>query len=108
YARVAADSGGRRRERIGIVLGAASLIELFDEKYYTALPGGILESFGRLFKNDLKVFVYPLRPHEQDKMTTAENLEVAPELRKLYGYLADRGSFVQLDNFDPVCLSIFS
>ena len=41
-------------------------------------------------------------------MTTVENLEVAPELRKLYGYLADRGSFVQLDNYKPDCLSIFS
>lgn len=33
---------------------------------------------------------------------------VAPELRKLYGYLADRGSFVSLDNFKPEFLSIFS
>jgi hypothetical protein len=108
YYRLAAYISWRTKERVGIVMGAASLIELFDEKYYTALPGGILESFGRLFKNDLKVFVYPLRPHEQDKMTTLENLEVAPELRKLYGYLADRGSFVQLDNYNPDYLSIFS
>ena len=41
-------------------------------------------------------------------MTTVDNLEVAPELRKLYGYLADRGSFVQLDNFNPEYLPIFS
>ena len=108
YYRLAAYLAWRTKERVGIVMGAASLIELFDEKYYTALPGGILESFGRLFKNDLKVFVYPLRPSEQAKMTTVENLEVAPELRKLYGYLADRGSFMQLDNFKPECLTIFS
>ena len=38
-----------------------SLREIFDEKYYTDLEGGILESFGRLFKNDLKLYVYPLR-----------------------------------------------
>jgi hypothetical protein len=89
-------------------MGAASLIELFDEKYYTALPGGILENFGRLFKNDLKVFVYPLREHQTDEMTTVENLQVAPELRKLHGYLTDRGSFIQLDNFNPDYLHIFS
>jgi hypothetical protein len=108
YYRLAAYIAWRTKERVGIVMGAASLIELFDEKYYTQLPGGILESFGRLFKNDLKVFVYPLRAHETEQMTTVENLEVAPELRKLYGYLADRGSFVQLDNFRPEYLSIFS
>ncbi len=108
YYRLAAYLAWRTKERVGIVMGAASLIELFDEKYYTALPGGILESFGRLFKNELKVFVYPLRPSESAPMTTVETLEVAPELRKLYGYLADRGSFMQLDNIKPEYLHIFS
>ena len=41
-------------------MGAASLLELFDEKYYADLPGGILETFGRLFKNDLRLYIYPL------------------------------------------------
>jgi hypothetical protein len=108
YYRLAAYLAWRTKERIGIVMGAASLIELFDEKYYTQLPGGILESFGRLFKNELKVFVYPLRQHESEVLTTVENLEVAPELRKLYGYLAERGSFAQLDNFNAQYLHIFS
>ena len=108
YYRLAAYLAWRTKERVGIVMGAASLIELFDEKYYTQLPGGILESFGRLFKNDLKVFVYPLRSPDAATMTTVENLQVAPELRKLYGYLAERGSFMQLDNFKPEYLSIFS
>ena len=108
YYRLAAYLAWRTKERVGVVMGAASLIELFDEKYYTALPGGILESFGRLFKNELKVFVYPLRPSESAPMTTVETLEVAPELRKLYGYLADRGSFMQLDNIKPEYLHIFS
>ena len=108
YYRLAAYLAWRTKERVGVVMGAASLIELFDEKYYTALPGGILESFGRLFKNELKVFVYPLRPSESAPMTTVETLEVAPELRKLYGYLADRGSFMQLDNIKSEYLHIFS
>ena len=108
YYRLAAYLAWRTKEHVGIVMGAASLIELFDEKYYTQLPGGILESFGRLFKNELKVFVYPLRPHENADLTTVENLQVAPELRKLYGYLTDRRSFVQLDNFKPEYLPIFS
>ncbi|MDQ3620927.1 MAG: TonB-dependent receptor, partial [Verrucomicrobiota bacterium] len=108
YYRLAAYLAWRTKERIGIVMGAASLIELFDEKYYTHLPGGILESFGRLFKNELRLFIYPLRQQEQDGLKTVENIEVAPELRKLYGYLADRGSFVHLDNFNPDFLKIFS
>jgi len=108
YYRLAAYLSWRTKERIGIVLGAPSLIELFDEKYYTQLPGGILESFGRLFKNDLKLYVYPLRQALTNELVTIHNVEVAPELKKLYGYLADRGSFVALDNFNPAFLSIFS
>lgn len=108
YYRLAGYLAWHTRERIGIVMGAASLIELFDEKYYTALPGGILESFGRLFKNDLKVFVYPLQDPATKKLTTVENLDVSPELKPLYQYLAGRGSFVPLDNYKPEYLGIFS
>ncbi|RYD49754.1 MAG: TonB-dependent receptor, partial [Verrucomicrobiaceae bacterium] len=108
YYRLAAYLAWRTKERIGIVMGAPSLIELFEEKYYTQLPGGILESFGRLFKNNLKLYVYPLMNPTSGQLTTIENLPVAPELEKLYGYLADRGSFVALDNFNPDYLSIYS
>ncbi|WP_035610482.1 hypothetical protein [Haloferula sp. BvORR071] len=108
YYRLAAYISWRTKERIGIVMGVPSLTELFDEKYYTQLPGGILESFGRLFKYNLKLYVYPLKDATTGTLTTVDNHEVAPELKKLYGYLADRGSFVALDNFKPEYLHIFS
>ncbi len=108
YYRLAAYLAWRTKEPLGIVLGVPSLVELFDEKYYTQLPGGILESFGRLFKNDLKIYVYPLRPKQDAVMQTVSNIEVDKELRPLYEYLSGRGSFVQLDNFKPEYLSIFS
>jgi hypothetical protein len=95
-------------ERVGFVMGLPSLADLFNEKYYVDLPGGILESFGRLFKNDLKLFVYPLRKHQSDQLETISTLEVGGPLSKLYQYLADRGSFVHLDNFNPEYLHIFS
>src|ERR1700709_1447800 len=99
YYRLAAYLARHTSERIGIVMGVPSLSELFNEKYYTQLPGGILESFGRLFKNDLKLFVYPLKPDEKSPLQTVDNLEVSPELKPLYLYLHHRGSFVTLDNY---------
>lgn len=108
YYRLAAYLQTFTQERVGIVMGVPSLVELFDEKYYVDLPGGILESFGRLFKNNLKLFVYPLRKHEQEQLSTIENIEVTGPLSKLYGYLAERGSFVNLDNYNPDYLHIFS
>jgi hypothetical protein len=93
---------------IAITLGAASLLSLFDERYYQDLDGGILESFGRLFKNDLKLYVYPHLDPASQKLSTVANLEVAPELQKLYGHLVDRGCILQLHDYDPSCLKIFS
>jgi hypothetical protein len=108
YYRLAAYLGWRTKERIGIVMGVPSLVELFDEKYYTQLPGGVLESFGRLFKNDLKLYVYPYQKAPGEPQQTVNTLEVSPELTPLYEYLAGRGSFVHLDNSNPAYASIFS
>ena len=101
YYRLAAYIGERTTERIGIVMGVPSLIDLFDEKNHAQLPGGILESFGRLFKNGLKLYVYPLRPSPDDELKTVDDIKVQPELQPLYDYLAGRGSFVHLDNYWP-------
>jgi hypothetical protein len=108
FFRLAGYLGRMTKERIGLVLGASTLLEIFDEKYYGNLPGGILESFGRLFKNDLKLFVYPLQEQLSGTLSTVDTVMVSPELQKLFEYLRDRGSFVGLDNFNPEYLPIFS
>ena len=89
-----------------MVMGVPSLDRVFDEKNYANLPGGILESFGRLFKNDLKLFRLP--GAARDEVVTVDTVQVGPDLQKLYEYLLDRGSFVGLDNFKPDYLPIFS
>jgi len=89
-------------------MGAGSLCELFDDRYYSELDGGILESFGRLFKNDLKLYIYPLLDRKTGTLTTVDTLEVAPELTKLYQYLVEKGCIEQLHNFNPQDLNTFS
>jgi hypothetical protein len=108
YYRLAAYIGARTDQRIGMVMGVPSLIDLFDEANHNQLPGGILESFGRLFKNELKLYVYPVRKTADEPLITVDNVQVDPELQPLYDYLARRGSFVDLDNFTPDYLHIFS
>ena len=44
------------KARMGLAMGVNNLIDIFDEKYYRHLSGGILEAFGKLFYRDLKVF----------------------------------------------------
>lgn len=50
--------------------------ELFKEKHYADLDGGILEGFGRLLKYDLKLYVYPTLDEKTGKLITAETLQV--------------------------------
>ncbi len=108
YYRLAAYLARYSKKKIAITMGAGSLAELFDEKYYTQLDGGILESFGRLFKNDLKLYIYPLQNQQTGELTTVDNLKVSTELRKLYQYLVEKGCIEQLDNYDPKNLKVFS
>ena len=108
YYRLAAYLARYTKQKIAITMGAASLRELFDEKYYAQLDGGILESFGRLFKNDLKLYIYPLLDPATGDLTAVQNFEVAPKLRKLFEYLVDRGCIEQLNNFNEKYLLIFS
>ncbi|MCC9607206.1 TonB-dependent receptor [Blastopirellula sp. JC732] len=108
YFRLGAYLSQCTKEKIAITMGAASLKELFEEKYYTELPGGILESFGRLFKNDLKIYCYPFLDPKTGELTTADNLEIKPELAPLYSYLLGRGGINNIDNYDSECLGIFS
>ena len=93
---------------IGIAMGVPSLRDIFDEKYYADLEGGILESFGRLFKNELKLYVYPLQDPATGSVITAGNLRVAPNLRHLYTYLLENHSIQSLRDYNADYLPIFS
>lgn len=108
YHRLAAYLFRYTKQKIGIVMGLPSLREIFDEKYYTDLEGGILESFGRLFKNELKLYVYPYRDPATGSIITAGNLLVEPHLRHLYGYLIENHFIQGLREYRPDYLPIFS
>jgi hypothetical protein len=93
---------------IGLAMGATNLRDIFDEATYAALDGGILESFGRLFKNNLKLFVYPFMEPRTKRLLTVDTLDVPPPLRQLYGYLIERGCIVQLNDVNHAYLDIHS
>src|SRR6266849_3283197 len=93
---------------IAVAMGVANLLDLFSEKYYTELEGGILEACGKLFTKDLRLYVYPLRDHVTGLLRTVENLEIPGTLNHLFRHLVERGRIKQLDNVDESVLHIFS
>lgn len=96
------------REKVGIVMGIPTLQEVFQEKYYTDLDGGILESFGRLFKNDLKLYVLPYKDAANNSIIDARNLRVEDHLQHLYSHLMENRYIEPLRGFNEANLSIFT
>jgi hypothetical protein len=96
------------KARIGLAMGVASFIQIFDEKYYRNLSGGILEAFGKLFFKDLKVYLYPFKNSKTDEIVTSENLKVHPRMQELYKFFKYNGKVVDIKNYDTEILNVFS
>ncbi|MDB0026338.1 TonB-dependent receptor, partial [Polaribacter sp.] len=96
------------KERMGLAMGVYNLIQIFDEKYYRNLSGGILEAFGKLFYRDLKVYMYPYHDQETGEYINSENLKVPPRMKELYKFFNNNGKLVNIDDFDAEILDIFS
>ncbi len=96
------------KERMGLAMGVNNLIDIFDEKYYRHLSGGILEAFGKLFFKDLKVYLYPLKDQETGEIITSENLKVHPRMKELYKFFKYNGKVVDIEGYNPDILDVFS
>jgi hypothetical protein len=96
------------RKQTGIVLGVPSLKEIFDDKFYTDLEGGLLESIGRLFKSEVKLYVYPWRDPASGEVVTAQNLQVAPQIRHLYSHLLENHFIEPILKHNAEYLPIYS
>ncbi len=108
YHRLATYLSRYTKRRIGMTMGAHSLAELFKEKYYDSLAGGLLEGFGRLFKHNVKLYIYPFKNPETKQLTKVDNLEVSPEQKLFYNYLTEQGFIEQIQDYDEAFLDIFS
>ena len=115
------------KEMIGVAMGINNLLEVFNEKYYEKLEGGILESFGRLFRNAVKLYIYPMRKEAYERyikeagatgaaakslapniLINAKNVRIADHLSSLYAYLLERHCIDCIVGFDTKILDIFS
>lgn len=92
---------------MAIALGIPTLRDIFNEKYYENLSGGILEAFGRLFKYDLRLYVSPCcKNNNIDQLTTTDNFEPEKHLKHLYHYLLENNFITPLNtiNKDYLCI----
>lgn len=96
------------KERMALTMGVNNLVDIFDEKYYRHLSGGILEAFGKLFYKDLKVYCYPMIDPDTGLTNTSNTLKVHPRMKGLYKFFKYNGKVVDIFDYDEDVLHIFS
>ena len=106
YYRLVDYFAGFTKKRIGLIMGIPSLQEIFDEKYYEHLTGGILEAMGRLFSKSLVIYAYPFRGESSIK--TVSDIVVNDLFKNIFDYLKQARRVRDIEDFDPDILSIWS
>jgi hypothetical protein len=91
---------------VGIAAEVPALQQFMDEASHTALPGGALESVGRLFKRSVTVYAYPTRDPATDRIQTAEDAPVPTSWHHLRDLLLGLGRVVPIRSHDESLLSI--
>lgn len=96
------------KNRIGLTMGVNNLIDIFDEKYYRHLSGGILEAFGKLFFKDLQVYLYPMKNPDTGQIMTSNNVKVHPRMKELYKFFKYNGKVMDIIDYETDIMHIFS
>jgi hypothetical protein len=95
------------KSKMGLILGVDSLVDMFEEKYYRNLNGGIMEAFGIILTRDIRFYLYPYKPNEETTLLNSNNIPIHPRVRDIYNYLQSNGRIKDL-KYNADILSIFS
>lgn len=112
---------------ITLIAGMNNLVDLFNPQHYTHLEGGVLEACGRLFKENVRVMVYPMRGDqlrrliedpvacqvcfpetyqvEIDSVVTAADVQVRPAVAGLFTHLRTNGFLVPITGASALALA---
>lgn len=94
--------------QIGLGMGVNNLLEVFNANYYENLPGGIMEAFGKLFKKNVMVYLYPFLDKDKNELLTSENLKVSDNLKELYKFFKFNQRIKDVENYNQGYLDIYS
>jgi len=95
------------KKQLGLSMGVNNFVEIFDEQYYQDLGGGILEAFGKMFYNNLKVYLYPMKD-EKGNIVNSTNLKLHPRMKDFYKFFKYNGKVIDIFDYEEEYLDIFS
>lgn len=91
---------------LGLVLGIYNFQQIFASEY-SNVDGGILAALGQLFRNFVKVYIYPYKS-EEGQLETLENLQVPEKYQNLYNHLIHMKQIHTVKEFNKDLLHIYS
>jgi hypothetical protein len=94
--------------KLRVVIGIPTFINVWDKKYYSNLRGGILEAFGGLFVNNMKLYVYPSLNKKNGKLFTSTDIEFPADLDYLYKYLIENKKIIDVRSAETKWLHLDS
>jgi len=89
-----------------LVLGIPALKNVLDDSYYKDLKGGILEAFGLMYHENVKIYTYPQLV--DGEIITSNNIEVDKKIEFLYKHLKANRKILDLETYNPKYLPIYS
>lgn len=89
---------------VRILMGANMLKDVFTEKHYDELQGGILEGLGDIFKSNCKILVYPFK--DESGTLSAKTFKPSKNLVPIYEYFIQNKMIEDIDPVDKKCLDI--
>ena len=97
--------------KLRLVMGAPTFQKVMAEKFYDQLQGGIIEAVGKLFKRNVKVYVYPSltdKDNPNSELLTSQNVSIEEKQKLLVEYLKESKFIVDLKNYKTDHLTVSS
>jgi len=115
YYKLVSYFSGFKIKNLRIVMGIPTFLNVLESKYYKDLRGGILEALGKLFPENMKLYVYPTvssvsidDPTKGEDLLTSENIPLPENLEFLYRFLKGNRKILDLKNVKKEWLYINS
>jgi len=93
--------------QIGIAVGIVNVKQIFDERMYKGVEGGILEGFGKLFPDNTRLYVYP-EMNQQGELIDYTRVDLPNNLRYLYNHLLENDFVSGIESSNKELFKIYS
>jgi hypothetical protein len=106
YYKLSSYFAGLNVPHLGLVLGIYNFQQVFSEEY-SKVEGGIMGALGQLFRENVKLYIYPFKS-EEGQLESLDNLAVPERFKHLYDHLKGMNQIDNIKSPNKDLLHIYS